>query len=217
MTVVGFAILQFVHFGLRVLAGLAGAFVGWMFTGYVVRFLVRLAFHRPTPRPVLTLSRLLGALAIGLLVYYYLHPGGSGGWGWGGGGGGGSGSGQGSHGGTASGKTTPDKSTRPAVEGTTQKAPGKDTLVVELLGGSRYKGEGRYYVVQGKPPARTLKEIEALLKAGKERLGKLEIVIRPDSVSRSHPATTRLQQLADEYGLATVVPGPAPPLHETKQ
>jgi len=182
---------------LRILAAVAGAFVGWLTTGHLVRLLVRLAFQRPTPRPILAVARVVGAVLVGLLVYYYF-PGGSGGWGFGGGGPGGGGSGKGGNGtGTTATAATGKNATMKAAEPTVA----ADTLIVEMLGGERYKGEGRFYLVRSKEPARTLQEVSELLQKNKGRYRKLEILIYPDSVAREHPAITQLAGLADRLGL----------------
>jgi hypothetical protein len=146
----------------------------------------------------LFLCRIVGAVVVGLLVYYYLHPGGSGGWGLGGGGFGlgGGGTGPGSGGSGTSAETRKADNAR-----TTVKTVAADTLRIEMLGGGRYKGEGRYYLIQGKQSARNLEEVETLLKQNKGRYRKLEIVIYPDSVAAEHPATTRLSEQANQYGL----------------
>jgi hypothetical protein len=195
-------IFQAFWMAVRIFAAVAGAFVGWLIMGYAVRLLVRLAFHRPTPRPVLTLARILGAIAIGLLVYYYLHPGGSGGWGLGGGGfglgvGGGPGKG-GSGTGTPATVTTEGNAT--AKPSKTEVPP--DTLTIEMLGVNGYKGERRFYLIGGKEPARTLQEVTELLQKNQGRYRKLEILIYPDSVAREHPATSQLAGLADRFGMS---------------
>jgi hypothetical protein len=183
---------------LRILAAVAGALIGWLTTGYLVRLLVRLAFRRATPRPVVFLSRLVGAAVLGLLVYYYLHPGGSGGWGLGGGG---SGVGKNGTGSTGVQKTAKASTTKATTPRATEKTPAADVLTIAMLGGSRYKGEQRYYLVDGKQPARTLVEVKEYLKTNKGRYRRLEIVIYPDSVAREHQATTRLEELAQREGL----------------
>jgi hypothetical protein len=191
----------------RIFAALAGAFVGWLLSAAVVRLLVRLAFHRPTPRWVLLLCRIVGAVLIGLLVYYYLHPGGSGGWGLGGGGlglgGGGSGPGKSGTGVTATVRTATEKTTTEKI-GTarsTEKTTLPDTLRVEMLGGPRYKGEMRYYQLEGKEPAQTLEEVEEYLKKNKGRYRRVEIVLYPDSIASEHPEIARFRQLVERYGL----------------
>jgi hypothetical protein len=194
--------MQVVWLVIRLFAALAGAVVGWLVTGLVVRVLVRLAFQRPAPRLVEFLARIVGAVIIGLLVYYYLHPGGSGGWGLGGGGlglgGGGIGPGTSGTGLSTTARATTNKA---GTAKTTTRAPSPDTLTIALLGGSRYPGEGRYYLIGGKEPARTLDEVAAYLKNNPERYRRVEIVLYPDSVAGAHPATTRLQELVERQGL----------------
>jgi len=197
-----FAFFQVFWTAVRIIAAAVGALVGWLTVGLLVRLLVRLAFRRPTPRPVLVLARLVGAVVVGLLVYYYLHPGGEGGWGLGGGGfglGGGSGPGKLGTGTETTFKTTTEKQ---AAVKASEPAAAPDTLTIEMLGGSRYIGEGRYYLIRGKEPARTLQEVTELLQNNQGRFRKLEILIYPDSVAREHAATTQLAGLADRFGLS---------------
>jgi hypothetical protein len=199
--------LQIFWLVVRILAALAGALVGWLITGFLVRLLVRLAFHRPTPRPVLALLRLGGAIVVGLLVFYYLHPGGSGGWGLGGGGFGlGGGGGQGQAGtGRDSGSTARASTQKTDVGKGPTATVAPDTLPIEMIGGDRYKkagGEGRYYLIGGKEPARTLEEVKELLQKNKGRYRKVEILIYPDSVASPHHAISQLEALAERMGLS---------------
>jgi hypothetical protein len=214
------AVFQVLYVAVRIFAAAAGALVGWLVTGFAVRVLVRLAFHRPVPRPVLFLARVVGAVLIGLLVYYYLHPGGSGGWGLGGGGfglgGGGTGPGKGGAGGTGIQATTRTTAAEPGTakstdRATTAKTRPPDTLTIELLGGSRYKKDRRYYLVDGREPAKTLDEVEESLKRNKGRYRKLEIVITPESVASVHPAVTGLEELAQQHHLTSVLRIVRPP------
>src|SRR5262249_35470712 len=68
-------ITHFVYDAIKVLAVAAGAFVGWLAGPSLVRILVRLAFHRDTPRPVQTVSRFGGAILAGFLVYFLVKIG----------------------------------------------------------------------------------------------------------------------------------------------
>jgi hypothetical protein len=194
---------QIFWLAVRILAALVGAFLGSLLTGWVVRLTARLVWRRPAPWLVVVVARLAGAVAAGLLIYYFLYPGGSGGWGLGGGGWGlgGGGTGKVSTGtGTGTPGTTAPEKQRPSMAATL--AAAVDTLTIEMLGGSRYKGEERFYLIQGKPPARTLQEIRDLLQKNPQRYRKLEILIYPDSVAVEHPATSRLEDLARQLGLS---------------
>jgi hypothetical protein len=148
------------------------------------------------------LVRIAGAVAVGLLVYYFLHPGGSGGWGLGGGsfglGGGTGGTGTG----TATGVTTRATTATTAASKTVSAPVAADTLTIEMLGGTRYKGEGRYYLIDDKAPARTLAEVEDLLKMNKGRYGKLEILLYPESMASVTAPVTQLAELAKRQGLS---------------
>ena len=66
----------------------------------------------------------------------------------------------------------------------------REKLVIELLGGSRYMGEGRYYLIKSQPPARTLGEVEEHIKDKSDKL-LVHVLITDESVAASHPAVAR--------------------------
>ncbi len=186
----------------RVLTALVGAYIGSVVAGLVVRVLARLMTRRSAPRPIVALARVVGALAVGLLIYYFLHPGGSGGWGLGGGSFGlGAGPGKG---GNAIGTGT-TRRTAAEKAGATKTSPttvAQETLTIEMLGGSRYKGEGRYYLIGGQEPARDLREVEDFLQKKQGRYRRIEILIYPDSVASVSSPVTQLAELAQRRGLS---------------
>src|ERR1700682_1019379 len=54
---------------IKVLAVAAGVVVGWFAGAPLTRVLVRLAFHRETPKTVQTIGRFGGAFLVGFLAY----------------------------------------------------------------------------------------------------------------------------------------------------
>jgi hypothetical protein len=186
----------------RVLTALVGAYFGSLVAGLVVRLLARLVSRRAAPRPVVGLARLAGAVAVGLLIYYFLHPGGGGGWGLGGGSfglGGGTGKGRT---GTAAATTAPTTAEKNNTAKTTPSTSAEDTLTIEMLGGARYKGAGRYYLIGSQEPARDLHDVEDFLQKKQGRYRRLEILIYPDSVASVSAPVTQLAELARRRGFA---------------
>jgi hypothetical protein len=181
---------------LRVAAGIGGALAGWFVTGPVVRLLYRGAFQRPAPGWVLPWARLGGAALFGLLLFYFLPLGGGSGFGWGPGAGGGPGLGPGN----GSGKLADDKTER--VNKTVKNA-GKDleSLEIELVGGTRFLGSGRFYLINRREPAMALEEVEDYFKKHQERLADyVTIVLTPNqSVDAGHPAVLRLNTIIEKY------------------
>src|SRR5437588_6706160 len=103
---VGVSVLEVVSFALKVVATIGGAIVGWYLTPPVVKVLVRLAVHKPAPKPLVTVSRLMGALLAAAIVWTIWSFGFGDGWGFGPGPGGSPGLGAGSGG---TGKQQPAK------------------------------------------------------------------------------------------------------------
>lgn len=187
---------------IRAAVALVACVVGWFLAPVLTRFLYRLAFHRPLPGWGTFLSRLGGALVLGFLAFYYVPLGGGAGWGWGPGGGGGPGLGPGSGGGTNDGKGKGGK----VADDKKGLAKIPNSLEIELLGGERYKQDERYYLIERKPPAKTLDEVEDYLKNQKD-VSVLFIVLLPEeSVGSKHPAVGRLKTLAESYKIKVSIP-----------
>jgi hypothetical protein len=176
---------------LRGAAAVGGLVIGWFVTGPIVSLLFRAAFRKPTPSSLYYSCKAGGAIAAAYVIFVFLPIGlGGGGLGFGPGGGG-PGDGKGSGGG--SGKTKTKNGDGPA------KGDAKgETIAIELLGGDRYKGDDRFYLIDGKEPAVTLKEVERLFQDNKGGL-RVEIILTRDSVGEKHGAVTRLQSLANKY------------------
>jgi len=153
---------------LRIGLALGGAVVGWFVSGPVIRLLYRGAFRRPAPGWLIPWARLGGAALIGLLVFYFLPLGwgGGGGWGWGLGAGGGPGLGTGD----GSGYKRAEKAVLADKNGEASKKIDLEALEIELVGGTRYQGEGRLYLINRRQPAVNLAEVDDHIKKNKERL-----------------------------------------------
>lgn len=198
----------------KLFAVAGGVALGALLGGVLVQLLVRLAARRPAPRRVVGLFRVLGAALLGMAVYMFVFGtggGGLGGSGWGfGGGGTGTGVGTGST--APAGSTQPiGVGTRPATSPATQPERAA-VLAIEMLGGKRYKGGERFYLVETvKEPvafADVRKAIEERAQ-GKPPLQGIEIIIREeDSVSERDPAVEKLKELAKDLRLAVKITTP---------
>lgn len=183
---------------LKIVAGLGGAVFGWFLTGPLVRLFHRAAFRKPVPKWLLPWTKLAGALALGLLLYYVTNWGGGAGWGWGPGSGGGPGLGAGDGSGA---KPAKDKATDKAGS-TTQKR--RDPFDIEIIDVDTYKGDEKYYLLKRKPPAKSLTEVEDFLKDNKDRL-EVHVIQTNNSVSEVE-GLTPLRTLTQKYEIPIVVP-----------
>ena len=174
-------------------AAIGGALIGYLVSSPVVRLLYRLAFGRPVPGWFLPLGRLAGAALLGALLFFLVSLGGSG-FGWGGPGGLGIGLGPGT-GKTGDGRGTPSAGAKAT----------REKLVIELLGGNQVGAEQRYYLLKDQEPAKTLGEVEELIKVKADKI-EAHIVLTDESVATSHPALARLHELLQRYQVPTVTP-----------
>jgi hypothetical protein len=179
---------------LRIILALLGALLGWWLTSPLVKGISRLAFRRRPSAPVLTVSRLSGAVLVALALFYFF-PLGFGGGGTGGGLGEGVGTGSGAKGpGQGDGGRKDGKQKQPEVK------PGEsgETVRVEMILASRYeKNTGRYYLIESKAPPKTLEEVDQYLNDHKGRFRNLDIIIYANSVDPRHSAVQELEKLAD--------------------
>lgn len=193
---------------LKWLAVIGGAALGGLLCGLIVQLLGRALFHRALPKPALKVIRLLGGLALGLLVWLWVFGeggmggmGGSGGY-WPFGAKGGSGI-----------ATIVEATTKQKTSATAPSSARPDFLRVEMLGGDRYKGDERFYLIEGEKTPRTLSELTEALQALRDKkpnLKKLEIVIYDKgSVAEGHEAVRALQQRARDldFEVAIFKPG----------
>jgi hypothetical protein len=194
---------------IRLIAAVGGFVVGYLTSGPFWRLFWRAALRKPIPPALVPWVKFCTGLVLAALLYSLVHLGSGGGWGWGGGGGSGTGGGKGDGkgSGTTSGNdaivqpTDPNKKIdtgSPAV-----KTPSREVLIVELLGGARFLGEGKYYLVGGKEPAVALPAVDEIFK---KRGDKIELHIRysADSVGQRHPAAERLREAASKYRIPLV-------------
>lgn len=201
---------EWIFWAFRVVAGLGTLVVAWFILGPLIQALVRIALHKKLPKWAVTWLRTIGAVVLGMLVYYYLPVGGGPGWGPGTGGpssGPGSGTGQQGKNGKHAGTKDEGKPTEGKKDSSKETSGlGKDVLEIELLGGARYKRDERYYLLGKKEPAKTIAEVDEHLKqsAGKYRI--VHVVLTKESVSEEDPAVSRLQRLVQQkYKLAAPV------------
>jgi hypothetical protein len=192
----------------NVLAVAGGAFLGGLLTGVTVQLMVRGLTLSRVPRWILWTLRVLGGVAVGLLVYTLLfHAGGGGGggvWGFGS-----AGSGQ-DHAGAGDGTAATGKETAPPPEtgrenGST--APARTgTLRVEVLGLWQGKPitDGRVYRIEGEEERHNLTEIERLIderKQGPPPLREIDVVITRTSPAQDKPLVQDLVSWAQRNGL----------------
>ena len=191
------AVQDLVALLLRILLSGLGVFLGWLISKPLARGLYRLAFQRPISPRALTASRLTVAIVSGVLVFL-LFPLGYGGGGGGTGGGKGPGTGPGSL--TGSDKAGADKGGKD-----TEVPPGKpgETVRIELVPSAKYQPMSqRWYLIDGKEPARPLAEVGAYLKQHKDRVKRVDILIPASSVDPGHHAVTDLETLVQrQFGL----------------
>jgi len=183
---------------IKIAAAVGGAIIGYLVSGPSIRLLFRLALGRPVPGWFLPLGRLGGAALLGALFFMLATLGGNGlGWG-----SGGLGLGAGSGTGPGIAKSGADKNKTGTGKG--EKAT-REKLVIELLGGDRVAGDQRYYLLKTDESAKTLAEVEDLIK---EKPDKLEVHLKltDESVAASHPAMARLRELLQRYQVPTVTP-----------
>jgi hypothetical protein len=180
--------------GLRFLAGLVGALLGWYASGPLLRLLYRVSFRRPIPGWLLPWGRLGAAVGLALLAFFFLPLGsGSSGLGWGPGHGGGPGLG------SAAPPSAVNKDS--AVPPRSKSA--REIVDIEMLGGKNYPGEGRYYLLNRTGPPRSLEEIKEYLAKKGDKI-EVHIVLTEQSVAPNHGAVARLRDLLDRDHIPTI-------------
>jgi hypothetical protein len=180
---------------LKLLAVLGGITLGVVATGWLVKLLAKaLAFQKVSPF-LLRLCRILGGLAVGLLVWSSVFNG-EGFLGFGGGGSGLSGQGGGT--GTANSDRT-EKG--PSDQGTPKP---EHTLRIHMRGGAEPEKDQRFYVIEGEIEPRTWQDLEPIL-ADRKRNSNFEviaIIISKGSVDEHNPAVEQLKDWAKKNGVA---------------
>jgi hypothetical protein len=203
-------------FVLSVIAGVGGAFVGWFVSDPVARITYRLVTGKPIPGWTLPWIKITCAVLLGLLVYFLVQLGGGpGGLGYGPGLGGGPGKGPGA-GGKDTGAATTDSGT-PADKKASQdktksgtkppEAVVRKPVEIEVLGGKRYPGDERYYLLRATDKAMTIAEVEAYFKEHGSKL-ELHIVLTDESPDDSTGITDALTRLAGHYQILSLVDRP---------
>src|SRR5262245_3652534 len=190
----------YILFGLRVLLAVAGAVIGWYVARPAARVLFPLGFQRPTPPRALGASRVVGAVALGALVFY-LFPLGLGD-GPGPGGGPGRGPGAGGDGGKPA--DVAGKGGKGGDKKPDDPPPG--VLRVEMIPSQSYKHDKKYYFLPDQKEPVTLADVEAHLSKHKKRLREVQILVYANSMAKAHPATEELSALANSFDLAVSVP-----------
>jgi hypothetical protein len=194
-------IRDFIFLVLRLFLAVAAAFLAWLLAGPLLRALYRVVVRRPAPGFPVSVGRLASAVAVGVLVFWYLPiGGGGGGLGlFGGGSGSGSGAGPGGpHEGTGKGK---DETAKDAG------IPGTEVLRIEMVVSKRVpRGDDRYYLKDGQEPPRNLESIKKLLEENNKRWGQMEIIIYANGPAEESGAVQDLKELARQHGLTPVVP-----------
>jgi hypothetical protein len=181
---------------LKVLAVVGAFTVGAVVTGWLAKLLAKMMGFQTVYPFLLRWSRLLGGLAIGLVVWSGIGGGGNGWWPFGqGGGAGNSGSGE------ASGPKPPSN------QGPTNP---EQTLRVQMRGGAEPEKDDKFYVIEGEKP-RTWEDLESVLKERKKNsnLKIIEIVISKRSVDEDNPAVKKLKNWAKENGVAVTMVMPS--------
>ena len=189
------AVQEAVALAMRILLSVIGTALGWVLAAPVARIAYRLLMRRPIPPKVLTGSRMVAAIVCGVLVFL-LFPLGYGGTGRGNGWGTGSEAGRGKDKGSDKGRTGKGDKGPEMTE-----KPGK-TLRIEMIPSNEYKqGSERYYLINGKEPARTLAEVEEYVKLHKESVDRLRLIIPANGPDPGNPAVRNLEKLAQRNGL----------------
>lgn len=182
----------------RLAAALGGLIVGWFVTGPIVRIVGRVATRKAVPSDIVSWSKVMGAMMTAALIYAFFPLGGPGGGGLGKGGGSGDGFGKGKNNGKGIGNGGGDKK-----DGGKDNGGKREPLTIELLGGDNVK-EHRYYLLDRKPPAVAIEEIEKLFQDKRGHF-QVTIVLTKDSVGERHNAVLRLQERARKHGQFTLI------------
>lgn len=198
---------------LKLLAIAGAATTGGLGCGLLFRSIVRLSVHRSASRNFVVPVQLLGAVASALAVWAWVFGIGGGGLGYGGFGlGAGTGQGPG---------TEPQRiqSTDSELQPTSLSPPAttpvpdtiptpKGLLRIEMLGGRQVK-EGRFYLLEGEEPARTLADLKEAIHQRQMKdpsaVKGIEIVIYETSVAQDHPAVKDLEKWAHQNELTVTL------------
>lgn len=194
-------------FLIKILAVVGAAVVGAIGVGLCLSLSAKWFLRSKVPRPILLVTRVLGGLIAGTLVWMWVFSiggqgglGGSGGGWWPFGQGGGPGAAP-----VEPTKTQPITTTAPS-EPSEKRSP---AVVIHILGGARVIDQ-RFYRIDQEAP-RNWTELRQELIERKQRdpgLRELDIFIYNDSVDRDNPAVTTLEKWAKENGLTPKLSSP---------
>lgn len=207
MTGPPFALFDFnyVQFLVNCLAVGGGFLVGYLSAGAVAWWIDRTFLRKKTPPTLHRASRILGGLALAIIVALLLF--GKGGTGLGGGQGEGLGSGTGA---TGTGPTAEPVETKPKPP-----APAKDVPIptarirVTMLGGADVKDK-RFYLIDDDSAPKTFEEAKSAIRAKADAAPEkpaveVRFTVR-NALPQDHPAVRQLADWARESGLTVVYP-----------
>jgi hypothetical protein len=187
--------------GVRIVACVVGAAVGWFIASPLFRGLYRLYSPRKgIPGMLLFPLRLLSAAGIAAVVYFWLPLGFGGGGGLGSGGGTGDGDGPFKGTGNGANSADPNSTSKPndnAPQKTNALPKPRDPVVIELVPS---KVEKKYYLVKHKDrqdPPRNFEEVEKLIKENKDNY-EVRITFGPNAPSSKTLTFRRLIDLLEE-------------------
>lgn len=210
------------QFFVNVLAVAGGFLVGWMLTGFLAWLLERRIIRLRTPygsSPVTSqgapglrkIARILGGIALAILVALIVFGKGSG-WTIGGGGG----EGEGKKDANPDGPGGPDKGSPVSTEPerlppatSRTPAPNRERVRITVLGGEAVKDQ-RFYLLDDDSTPRNFAEARATLAARKES-AKLPLGIEiqfsaENAISQNHPAVLNLTRWAKENDVTVTFP-----------
>ena len=205
-------------FIVRIIATIGGAVVGWFVCDPLTRLVYRLMYRQATPGILLFSFKAIGAVSLGLAIYFLMPLGGGGGMGQGPGKGGIPGKGPGQGGDKAGTADASKKDDKPAIDPKLDKStpngktpPVRELVLIEVLGGERFPTDGkeRYYLLKKTDPPVPLAELEDYFKQHRAKL-EIKILHTDDTtvINTDMDPTRRLQKMASKYDIPSVVVGP---------
>jgi hypothetical protein len=208
---IGFDTDRVVRFGLNLLAVGGGFLVGHVLTGVVAWALDRWITGGKTPQGVYRVARMIGGVALALLVALLLF--GQGGYGDGTGPGGGPDpNDKGPGGGTVT-QPTDTRDVQPPPVLPKDTTPPEQRVRVTLLGGSDVKDE-KFYLIDDDRTPRAFADVTAAVNAKKAETKKpVGVEIRftaENTLAHDHPAVKRLTDWAQANGVGVTLPAAKP-------
>ncbi len=205
---IGFDTDRVVRFALNLLAVAGGFLIGHIVTGVVAWALDRWITGGKTPQGVHRVARMLGGVAVALLVALMLFGRGGYGTGEGPSGGGPDSKDEGPGGGSPTQPT--DRDVRPDLPPLPKDATPPDQRVrVTLLGGADVKDE-KFYLIGADPTPRAFADVTAAVNAKKAETNKpvgIEIRFDPkNTLAENHPAVLRVINWARANDVAVTLP-----------